>query len=47
MPPILVPSFATLIKTQNLAISKLIGRKNLILRGYVYDLIRPSKKLAT
>ena len=41
--PILVPSSAKRIATQILAIAKLNGRKNFILRGFICDIIRPSK----
>ena len=42
MPRILVPSSAKGITTQILEIVKLNGRTDLILRGYVYNMIRPS-----
>ena len=45
MPPILVPSSAKRIATQIVVIAKLNGRKDFILRGFVYDIIRPSKEL--
>ena len=45
MPPILVPSSAKRIATQILVIAKLNGRKDFILRIFVCDIIRPSKKL--
>ena len=45
MPPILVPSSAKLIATQILVIIKLNGRKDLILRVFICDIIRPSKEL--
>ena len=45
MPPILVPFSAECIATQILAIAKLNGRKDFILRVFVYDIIRPSKEL--
>ena len=45
MPPILVPSSTKLIATQMLVIEELNGRKDFILRGFVYDIIRPSKEL--
>ena len=45
MPPILVPSSAKCITTQILVITKLNGRKDFILRGFVCDIIRPSKEL--
>ena len=46
MPPILVPSSAKCIVTQILVIAKSNGRKNFILRGFICDIIRPSKELA-
>ena len=45
MPPILFPSSAKRIATQMLATEKLSGRKYFVLRGFVCDIIRPSKKL--
>ena len=45
MLPILVPSSAKRIATQILVIVKLNGRKDFILRGFVCDIIRPSKEL--
>ena len=45
MLPILVPSSAKRIATQMLVIAKLNGRKDFILRVFVYDTIRPSKEL--
>ena len=45
MPPILVPSSAKGVTTQILEIVKLNGRTDLILRGYVYNMIRPSINL--
>ena len=45
MPPILVPSSAICIATQILVIAKLSGRKDFILRGFIGDIIRPSKEL--
>ena len=45
MLPILVPSSAECIATQILVIAKLNGRKDFILRGFVCDIIRPSKQL--
>ena len=45
MPPILVPSSAKRIATQMLVIEELNGRKDFILRGFVCDMIRPSKEL--
>ena len=38
-------SYAKRIATQILIIAKLNGRKDFILRGFVYDIIRPSKEL--
>ena len=46
MPPILVPFSAKRIATQILVIAKLNGRKDLVLRGYVYDVILLSKQLS-
>ena len=43
--PILVPSSAKRIATQILVIAKLNQRKDFILRVFVCDIIRPSKKL--
>ena len=45
MRPILVPSSAKRIATQMLVTEKLNGRKDFVLRGFVYDVIRPGKKL--
>ena len=45
MPSILVASSAKRIATQILAIAKLNGRKDFILRVFVCDIIRPSKEL--
>ena len=47
MPPILVPSSAKRITTttQILVFAKLNERKYFILRGFDYNIIRPSKKL--
>ena len=45
MPPILVPSSAKRIATQILVIAKLNGRKDFILRGFVYNIIRLYKEL--
>ena len=45
MPPILVPSTAKRIATHIVVISKLNGRKDFILRGFVCDIIRLSKEL--
>ena len=45
MPPILVPSSAKRIATQILVTEKVNGRKGFVLRGFVCDIIRPSKKL--
>ena len=46
MPPILVPFSAKRIATQILVIAKSNGKKDFILRVFVCDIIRPSKKLA-
>ena len=45
MPPILVPSCAKRITTNILVTEKLNGRKDLILRVFVCDIIRPYKEL--
>ena len=45
MPLILGPSSAKRIATQILVIAKLNGRKGFILRGFVCDIIRPTKEL--
>ena len=45
MPPIFVPSSTKLIATRILVIPKLNGRKYLILRGFVCNIIRPYKEL--
>ena len=45
MTPILVPSSAKRIATQILVIAKLNERKDFILRGFICDIIRPSKEL--
>ena len=45
MPPILAPSSANCIAPQILVITKLHGRKDFILGGFVCDIIRPSKEL--
>ena len=45
MPPILIPSSAKRIVTKVLAIAKLNGRKDFILRVFVWDIVRPSKEL--
>ena len=45
MSPILVPYCAKRIAVQILVIEKLNGRKDFILRGFVCDIIRPSKEL--
>ena len=45
MPPILEPLSAKCIATQILAIVKLNGRKDFILRVFVCDIICPSKEL--
>ena len=43
--PILVPSSAKPIATQILVLAKLNGKKDFILKAFVCDIIRPSKKL--
>ena len=45
LPLILVPFPAKRIGTQILVIAKLNGRKDFILRGFIFNIIRPSKKL--
>ena len=45
LPPILVPSSAKCIATQILVIAKLNERKDFILRGFICDIICPSKEL--
>ena len=45
MPPILAPSSAKRIATQILVITKLNGRKDFILRGFICDIIRPNREL--
>ena len=45
MPPSLVPSSAKRIATQIVVIAKLNGRKDFILKGFVCDIICPSKEL--
>ena len=45
MPPILVPSSAECIPTQNLVVAKLNEREDYILRAFVFDIIRPYKEL--
>ena len=45
MPTVLVPSLPERIAAQILVIAKLTGRKYFILRGFVCDIIRPSKGL--
>ena len=45
MSPILVPSSAKHIATEMLVIEKLSGRKDFVLRGFVCNVIRPSKEL--
>ena len=45
MPPILVPSSAKRIATQNLVIAKLNEEKDFILRVFVCGIIHPSKEL--
>ena len=44
MPPILVPSSVKRIATQIWVIAKLNERKDLILKVFVCDVIRPSKE---
>ena len=46
MPPILVPSSTKRIATQIVVIVKLNGKKDFILRGFVCDIICPSKELS-
>ena len=46
MPLILVPSSAKLIATQMLVTEKLNLRKDFVLRAFVCDITRPSKKLS-
>ena len=46
MPAILFPSSAERIATQIVVIAKLNGRKDFTLRGFVCDIIRPSKELS-
>ena len=45
MPAILLLSSAKRIATQIVVTAKLNGRKNFVLRGFVCDIIRPSKEL--
>ena len=45
MPPILVPFSAKRITTKVLVTEKLNGRNGFVLRGFVCDIIRLSKKL--
>ena len=45
LPPIIVPSSAKYVATQILVIAKLNERKDFILRGFICDIIRPSKEL--
>ena len=45
MPPILVPSSAKRIATQNLVIAKLNEREGFILRDFAFDIFRPGKGL--
>ena len=44
MPPILVPSSSKRIATQMLVFEKLNGRNDFILRGFAWDITRPSKE---
>ena len=46
MPPILVQFSAKRIATQILVIAKINGKKDFILRVFVWDFIRPSKNLS-
>ena len=46
MPPILFPSSAKRIATQIVVIANLNGSKDFILRGFVCDIICPSKELS-
>ena len=45
MSPILVLSSAKCIAIQILVLAKLNGRKDFILRGFIWDIIRLSKEL--
>ena len=45
MSPILVSYSAKRIARQFVVTAKLNGRKDFILRGFLYDIIRPSKEL--
>ena len=45
MPSILVPTSAKRIATQIAVIAKLNVKKYFILRGFICDIIRPSKEL--
>ena len=45
MPPILVPSPVKRTAIQVLVITKLIGTKDFIFRGFACDIIRPRKEL--
>ena len=45
MPPILVPSFAKRVATQISVIANLNGRKDLVSRDFVCDIIHPSMEL--
>ena len=45
MPPVIVPSSGKRITTEMLVIAKLNGGKVFILRGFVCDIIHPSKEL--
>ena len=45
MPPILVPSSAKRTATKIVTIAKLNRRKDFVLRGFVCDIICPSKEL--
>ena len=44
MPPILVPTSAKCNATQVLVIGKLNEREDFILRGFIFDIIRPYRE---
>ena len=44
MPPILVPTSAKRNATQVLVIGKLNEREDFILRGFIFDIIRPYRE---
>ena len=46
IPPILIPSSTKRITKQILVIAKLNGRKDLVLKGCLYDMVFPSKQLS-